>query len=175
MTREDEWWTQTTPFEGADSHVGNGEMEYIVFDNAQILPCYVIHLDWGRDNEFYFENIDGDKSNFAARLSKAHPKLLAEESTPGDRQRQKQALMAKALKYFPYGYGPATGTRFVIEDVGEVDEDEEDYGDYQQLRVDATYEKDNFWEWEEEEESKTVGRSKLDEYAQFRSGNRRTV
>lgn len=39
--------------------------------------------------------------------------------------------MAKPLKYFPYGYGAATGTSFVIEGVGEVDDDEEEYGEYQ--------------------------------------------
>lgn len=32
------------------------------------------------------------------------------------KQRQKEALVAKAAKYFPFGYEPATGTSFVVED-----------------------------------------------------------
>ena len=62
-----------------------------------------------------------------------NPKVLA----PGDKQRIKEALLAKAGKYFSYGYGPATGTKFIIEEVGEVDEDEEEYGEYQEERVDG--------------------------------------
>ena len=36
------------------------------------------------------------------------------------------------MKWFPNGYGSAKGTSFVIEEIGEVDEDEENYGEYQQ-------------------------------------------
>jgi len=45
-------------------------------------------------------------------------------------------LLAKAQKYFPYGYGAASGSKFVVEEVGEVSEDEEDYGVYQKDRLD---------------------------------------
>lgn len=171
MTREDNWYLKTKPMEGADSHVGNNQMEYIVFDNSQILPCYVIHLDWGAENAKFFESISTDKANFVV-APKSHPKLLTVAVAPGDKQRQKEALIAKASKYFPYGYGPANGTSFVIEDVGEVDEDEEEYGDYQKLRVDETHENNDFWDWENSlpEEEKVIQNSKFDEYTMFRSG-----
>jgi hypothetical protein len=66
---------------------------------------------------------------------------------PGDKQRLKEELIAKAAKYFPYGYGPATGTSFVVEEVGEVDDDEEEYGDYQKARLDGVDGEGNtFWE-----------------------------
>tara|TARA_R110002060_G_scaffold13029_2_gene18556 strand:- start:20 stop:217 length:198 start_codon:yes stop_codon:yes gene_type:complete len=32
------------------------------------------------------------------------------------------------LKWFPFGFGTATGTNFVIEEIVEVSDDEEDYG-----------------------------------------------
>ncbi|KFY41468.1 hypothetical protein V494_02980 [Pseudogymnoascus sp. VKM F-4513 (FW-928)] len=161
MTRDDCWWTRSEPYPGAHSHVGNGEYEYVVFNSAQILPVYAVHLDWGADSRDLFSDIP-DKEDFVA---KTHPKLLKEEMAPGDRQRAKEALMAKASKYFPYGYGPATGTSFVVEEVGEVDEDEEDYGEYQRDRIDATHEESNFWKWEDE-----PAEPGMDEYTRARRG-----
>lgn len=173
MTRADDWMLRSKPFENADSHVGNNNMEYIVFDNAQILPCYVIHLDWGKDNEKYFEDVAMDRAAFIARAPRQHPKLSREDIAPGDRQRMKEGLVAKAAKYFPYGYGPATGTRFVVEEVGEVDEDEEEYGDYQSLRIDDNDAGKDFWDWEEEDtkQQKVEPMSKFDEYTKFKFGN----
>ncbi len=57
MFREDNWRIQTEPYPGADSHVANEQYEYVVFDQAQILPCYVIHLDLGRRIAKYFDYI----------------------------------------------------------------------------------------------------------------------
>lgn len=50
------------PIHQATSHTSFNELEYIVFSPAQILPCYVIHLDWGSDNAKYFEDIPEDPS-----------------------------------------------------------------------------------------------------------------
>ena len=36
-----------------------------------------------------------------------------------------------AKKHFPFGFGPAQGDKFVVEEIGEVDEDEEEWGEYQ--------------------------------------------
>ena len=36
-----------------------------------------------------------------------------------------------ARKHFPFGYGPAQGANFVVEEIGEVDEDDEEWGEYQ--------------------------------------------
>lgn len=45
----------------------------------------------------------------------------------------KQAKKAAVSKWFPYGFGPATGTLFVIEEIGAV-LDDENYGEYQGQR-----------------------------------------
>ncbi len=66
---------------------------------------------------------------------------------PGDKQRIKEALIAKASKYFSYGYGPVAGSKIIIEEVGEVDEDEEEYGEYQEERVDGVEGKHDIWTW----------------------------
>jgi hypothetical protein len=65
---------------------------------------------------------------------------------PGDAQRQKRALLAKAQKHFPYGFGATSGSNFVVLDVGEVSEDEEEYGVgvYQKDRLDGA-EKVDIW------------------------------
>lgn len=60
---------------------------------------------------------------------------LVKNLAPRESQRARQALQSRAEKWFPYGYGPATGTSFVIEAVGEVNEDDGDYGTYQQDRM----------------------------------------
>ena len=50
MAHEDRWHDRTEPFPGADSHVNESQHAYIVFNAAQILPCYVLHLDYaGRE------------------------------------------------------------------------------------------------------------------------------
>jgi len=137
---------QTEPYPSADSHVGNDQMEYIVFNKAQIIPCYVVHLDWGKDNEKYFWDIPADPNVWVKRQKKTHPKLLHEVVALGDKQRSREALIAKASKYFLYGYGTATGKLFVVEDVGEVDEDEEEYGEYQKDGIDGVNKKTHIWE-----------------------------
>ncbi|MCJ1227679.1 hypothetical protein MMC12_004335 [Toensbergia leucococca] len=150
MSREDEWRTQHEAWPGADSHTTYSQLEYIVFDRAQILPCYVIHLDWGRDNMKEFYNIPLNSQAWVPHQhQRSHSKLTAEVLAPGDKRRLKEALVAKAAKYFPYGYGPATGTKFVVEEVGEIDEDEEEYGEYQKDRVEGIDGGgNNIWAWE---------------------------
>ena len=144
MCHGDNWRNQSNPYPDADSHVGNRGLEYIVFDRTQILPCYVIHLDWGNDNRKHFHDVPVDPTKWEP---KTHPKLRNRILGPGDKQRLKEELIAKAAKYFPYGYGPATGTSFVVEEVGEVDDDEEEYGDYQKARLDGVDgEGKSFWE-----------------------------
>ena len=110
------------------------DFEYIVFDGSAILPCYVIHLDLGADvakravaaaqrDPVHFERDHRDRDR-----PKDNPQYLA----PGDLQRQKDMRKAAAMKHFPKGFGPAKGTNFVIEEIGEIDDDEEDFGAYQE-------------------------------------------
>ena len=130
--------------ENADSHVSPNGLEYIVFDEAQIIPCYVLHLDYGSELA---------KKHFAAYQQKPWKAIKLQsrvdcittretEDTPAAKVARKEALKAAASKWFPYGYGPATGTNFVIEEIGDVSDDEEEYGEYQGLRV----EQEDDWE-----------------------------
>lgn len=136
MGHDDNWREQKAPFPSANSHVSQDQNEYIVFDRAQILQCYVIHLDWGQDNALFFKDIPTNSNAWVNQLQAPTPKKLnPQRLSPGDRQRAQEELKGKAAKWFPYGYGPATGTSFVMEEVGGVDEDDEEYGDYQQERV----------------------------------------
>jgi hypothetical protein len=159
ITRDDEWYDESKPLEGADSHVGNNGVEWVVFNTAQVIPVYVIHLDWGAENVKFFSEIPQDPEAWTSRLSSSKRlnkrRIEGQAMLPGDRQRNKEAVYAKAAKYFPYGYGPATGTKFVVEEVGEISEDEEVYGDYQMLRAvetDGKKANSGFWAWVKESE-----------------------
>ncbi|KAI1270363.1 ADP-ribosylation [Xylariaceae sp. FL1019] len=182
--RSDDWRSQSHPYPGADSHVGNNEYEYIVFTPEQIIPVYVIHIDWGAENAKHFATLPDDPASYVPpKLNKTHPKLLTHVRWPADVQREKELALARARKYFPYGFGPATGNRFVIEEIGEVDDDEEVYGDYQDLRVDGKNEKDlGFWSWVKAGRAEDAAReieegrqfdSRADEYAREKRSNGR--
>lgn len=118
----------------ADSHVNWDQNEYIVFDSAQIIPCYVLHLDYGSGlARRYFDAIaNAQGSSFPAQEPEAKNEP---DNSPGAKQAKKEALQAAAAKWFPYGFGPATGTNFVIEEIGETSDDEEEYGEFQEERV----------------------------------------
>ncbi|KAI1386343.1 ADP-ribosylation [Hypoxylon trugodes] len=176
MTRNDNWREQSEPYPGADSHVANRDLEYIVFDTAQILPVYVIHIDWGQENAQHFLDLPKDPGHFIPSQTKTHPKLLKDVRWPYQIQAQKAAAFASAAKWFPYGYGPSTGSKFVVEEVGEVDEDEEEYGDYQALRGEEIKELTNydFWSWVKvgvEMDMAAVGGDSANEYARQRHWN----
>lgn len=158
---------------GVHSHVAPNYLEYIVFDSAQIIPCYVLHIDYGSDpvrealgafprNKWEFKRAP----NFDARKETEY--ASDERDCPGAVKSRREARKAAALKWFPYGYGPATGTQFVIEEVGEVSDDEEDYGEYQALRQE---------QGQKVQESKNrkpakVGGSWFDEYQTVRNSNK---
>ncbi|RKK70594.1 hypothetical protein BFJ69_g11669 [Fusarium oxysporum] len=116
--------------EGYDSHFDGG-FEYIVHDERAIIPCYVIHLDLGSEAaKQALKDVQTNPEEFH-NLAKTKKRPEAKSTAPGDTQREKEARKAAALKWFPYGFGPAMGTRFVIEEVGEISDDEEEYGDWQ--------------------------------------------
>ncbi|KAF9770691.1 hypothetical protein IL306_011706 [Fusarium sp. DS 682] len=115
--------------EGYDSHFDGG-FEYIAHDERAILPCYVIHLDLGSEAaKQALKDVQSNPEEFCHTKTNKRPE--AKSTAPGDIKREKEARKAAALKWFPYGFGPATGTRFVIEEVGETSDDEEEYGDWQ--------------------------------------------
>jgi len=90
--------------EGYDSHVSPNQMEYVIFNSAQILPLYVLHLGNGQ----------------------AQHELPTTLSVP-----QPVDLTAYARKHLPNGFGTAKGGRFLVEEIAPVDDDEELWGEYQ--------------------------------------------
>lgn len=121
----------------ADSHVSWNQEEYIVFDSAQIIPCYVLHLDYGSDKaRMHFDALA--RGQISSTMLKSRLDLGTQdepENGPGAKQAKKEALQAAAAKCFPYGFGPATGTNFVIEEIGDISDDEEEYGEFQEVRA----------------------------------------
>ena len=94
--------------EDAHSHVSPSQLEYIVFDTAQIIPCYVLHLDYGAERaRAEFERLVANPVRFFERREgsrKVENKWAnKDEEAPGDVQRKKEALKAAAGKWFPYG------------------------------------------------------------------------
>ena len=154
MYRDDNWRNQTKPYPGSDSHVANEQCEYVVFDQAQILPCYVIHLDLGWQIAEHFEHIPTNPRAWVEKSrwdDQTRQKPNLQFLAPGDKQQIKEALIAKATKYFSYGYGPVSEPKVIIEDVGEVDEDEEEYGEYQAERVEGLESGCDIWMWEDDD------------------------
>ncbi|KAG6997823.1 hypothetical protein G7Y79_00037g073410 [Physcia stellaris] len=164
------------PLEGATSHVGLSGMEYIVFHRAHILPCYVIHLDWGAHHGDYFAALPANPWTWVQRqrARNTHPRLSAQVLSPGDRQRAKEARGARAAKYLGFGFGPACGAALVVEEVGEVSEDEEDYGEFQRERVEEVRvaggegQGEGFWEWRDDGGVEEVVGGEGDEYTEAR-------
>ncbi|KAF8855832.1 hypothetical protein BDZ45DRAFT_727889 [Acephala macrosclerotiorum] len=165
VSREDTRRTTEIADEAAHSHVSPDNLEYIVFDAAQIIPCYVIHLDFGAEfAKKELESFPEDPWKWVRRSQNARAKI--EKPTyvsPADVEAAKAARKAAASKYFPYGYGPATGTSFVIQEIGETSDDEENYGDYQGMRIEV---EDEVSKWEENISS---GTSWFDEYQTSRT------
>lgn len=96
---------------GFDSHVSPNGLEYIVFDSAQILPIYVLHLgNSSSESENPFTSIN---------LNPPGPVYF------------KGNLTEYARKHLPMGFGASTGYRFVVEAIAPVDDDEELWGEYQ--------------------------------------------
>ncbi|KAL7945075.1 hypothetical protein V8C42DRAFT_324492 [Trichoderma barbatum] len=120
---------------GYDSHF-DGRFEYIIHEERAMLPCFVIHLDLGSEEalrsiraaQLNPASLQEDTST-TSRASRLHQEY---DDSPGDRKRRQQALKAAAMKWFPYGFGTATGTGFVIEDIGATSDDSETYGDWQE-------------------------------------------
>jgi hypothetical protein len=140
MAHEDNWQERTEPFPGADSHVNESQYAYIVFNAAQILPCYVLHLDYaerGQTQDLWDMLMRSQRSSSSP--SSNNKTIVGDEGAnarlPGAKQRKKGQQLAKGQKFFAYGYGPVGGDKLVDEDVADVSEDEEDYGEYQLARA----------------------------------------
>ncbi|EWC45200.1 hypothetical protein DRE_06088 [Drechslerella stenobrocha 248] len=154
LSRTDNWRDQSTPYPGADSHVANNDLEYVVFQPRQCIPVLVVHLDWGKEHYEEFANAPSANTLlWVAEMRRARKEKRAiqgerGELFPGEVVARKQALQAKARKWFPYGYGPATGTAFVVEAVADDSDDEEEYGEYQTDKVEETDNKKGGYFWD---------------------------
>jgi hypothetical protein len=109
---EDNLWGEGV-VEGYDSHVSADGEQYVAFNAAQVLPCYVLHL--------------------AARSHDTRPQLQLQtalraqaRATTNGAERQRLMRLA-AMKNLPFGFGPA-GAHFVVEDAASASDDDEDYG-----------------------------------------------
>lgn len=153
----------------AHSHVSPNQKEYIVFNSAQIIPCYVLHMLDAKHlmDEASIASCKANKLSLAALLGpsyntehKEYDRRGNEIRWPADEIRRKRAMKAGAMKHFPFGFGTATGTNFVIEDIAGVSDDEEVYGDYQHWRI----KQDN----ELSKKDVARGASNLDQYQNVR-------
>ncbi|XP_065906292.1 uncharacterized protein [Dysidea avara] len=114
--------------------------ELVFFNAAQVLPCYVIKLQHGPiDRQYTVQQLPPLLQKFQEENN--------EDIT--DVKKKQEKLLARANKFLPYGFGP--GSRTIIEDVGDIDDDEEDYGEYQMLRY------DNFTDYDGEGIIETTG------------------
>lgn len=156
--------------QNADSHVSPNGLEYVVFDEAQIIPCYVLHLDYGSESARKHLEMYQKQPWKAIKLQSRvdSDRQGGTEDTPAAKVARKEALKAAASKWFPYGYGPATGTNFVIEEIGDVSDDEEEYGEYQGLRV----EQEDNWETSRSESEKA---SWFDEFQTVRTTKKQVL
>ncbi|THU89697.1 hypothetical protein K435DRAFT_781494 [Dendrothele bispora CBS 962.96] len=160
MYRKDNWREQSKPYPNSDSHIANDGQEYIVFDNAQILPCYVVHLHWATEeeaDEYVWSNLGGNSTQSRTKSFNKRPWL----------QSLKQERLAQARKFFAYGFGPVSGKNIVIEDIADIDDDEEDYGEYQVDRLDDV-QKVDIWG-----ANRLEGETEKDEYSSQRKAKYR--
>ncbi|KAG8980558.1 hypothetical protein FRB90_007643, partial [Tulasnella sp. 427] len=117
-----------TVMQGYDSHVSPTGYEYVVFNPEHLLPLYVLHLEnatasavaskraWNvPEPSNNTRSLDPSSNLFGAS---ADLSLIA----------RRKLLTAQARKHFPYGFGAASGTKFVVEEIAPVDDDEEEWG-----------------------------------------------
>jgi hypothetical protein len=134
---------KSRPADGYDSHMSPSKFEYIVFNPAQVLPLYVLHVTDGHANLSSVWNrriAQGpparltDPYDALAERRKTHITEIDESHTDLTLSMQRKIMTKLARKHFPFGFGPAQGDKFIVEEIGEVDEDEEEWGEYQQDR-----------------------------------------
>lgn len=113
----------------ADSHISPDGMEYVVFDKAQIIPVYVLHCDRGADKaRREFDVLRHQERAKMPSVTAQHRVAILPEGKSSAWAKAKsinEQHKAVAMKYLPFGFGPATGTSFVVEEIGEVSDDED--------------------------------------------------
>lgn len=105
--------------DGFDSHISQDGKQYIVFHEAQILPCYVLHLMFRKHDE-------------SAPVGSQNTSTI-EFATHARGTKSTAILTQIAKKNLPFGFGPK-GSNFVVEEIAPYSDDEEDWGEFQTLR-----------------------------------------
>jgi hypothetical protein len=128
--------------EGYDSHVSSNKLEYVVFNGAQLLPLYVLHLAPATKQHALELAIESNNGLNGIRLlpevmAKLRSAMTEEEQQEVDLY-ARQSMTEHARKYLPDGFGAASGNKFVVEDVAPLDDDEELWG--------ACHEQDPEWD-----------------------------
>lgn len=119
--------------EGFDSHVSPNKKEYVLFDGAQLLPLFVLHLTRAKNSHL------NPLQSLAPLGFDARQELLNSlKFTPKQKHAQmvslREQMTEQARKFLPHGFGSAHGRMFVVEEIAPVDDDEEMWGDYQSLQ-----------------------------------------
>ena len=168
----------TSPYDDFDSHVSPSGFEYVVFNSAQLLPLYVLHVSSGDPNlsSFWARRVQQGppvslRAGFNAIESRNRTGIEEIDQSDADLtlSMKRKILTRIARKHFPLGFGPATGDKFMVEEIGAVDEAEEDWGEYQLDR--KGYKRDGrgiSYEEVEEDETQYPGHNLRDEFQKAR-------
>ena len=128
------------PNKGYDSHVSPSKYEYVIFNSAQLLPLIVLHVTNGIANhesiwkQRFLQGPPIKLNEGYDVLSEMRKSSIAEiytSETILTVGMQRRIMTKIARKHFPFGFGPAEGDRFIVEEIGAVDDDEEEWGEYQ--------------------------------------------
>lgn len=102
---------------GYDSHISTDKTELVLFDEAQVLPCVIIHFNI---TEMYQDWWD-------VYYNGTKKKLTYREKMNRMNKKEKKEYLKSFASYLPYGFG--NGNRFEVEDVifpDEIDDYEAD-------------------------------------------------
>lgn len=118
---------------GYDSHVSPSGLEYVIFAPEHLLPLYVLHLEDSTSNRPAW-NVPAPVAPAPSSRPLDPSSNLVGASADISLAARRKLLTAQARKHFPYGFGAASGSKFVAEEIAPVDDDEEEWGEYQEDR-----------------------------------------
>jgi hypothetical protein len=176
VTRGDNWRNHSEAIDQANSHVANSEYECIVFKEAQIVPCYVLHLDWGAEAARQFlESIPEDSKTWVEAQKKKDVSETGAEGHVRRRRGTRECGEASSCgQVVPVWIRGGAGTRFVIEEIGETSNDE-NYSEYQEAKIaEETRKRDASVTYKRQNDERNFGRvSIFDEFFEAATTHRK--
>lgn len=130
---ESQFRRNTGVAQGYDSHVSPSQLEYVIFNPEHLLPLYVLHLEDSASNRTAW-NAPAPTISASTSRPLDPSSNLSGASVDISLVERRKLLTAQARKHFPYGFGAASGSKFVVEEIAPVDDDEEEWGEYQEDR-----------------------------------------